>query len=482
MSEPSPIPPSNPESSDVRKPDHPRFATEGFRFGRSGYLFVCLLAALTHYNLHRFRTPAEISLVPSTVATTLYDSLFHWVPGASGDTSGILGSRIHFYTLPVFAVGILATVGRLRDIGIALPWGLLLLIPGVRLIVLLLLGIVPTSIHAKKSLSEFGSLSRQPLGLLPKSPWGCALTVVLISACIGVSFTAISTEVFGDYGWALFAATPFLLGLFSTTLYGWQHGLRRWDAVRLSMMTVILSGILLFGLAVEGIICLVMAAPIASALAILGGLTGQALLVATGRTRDPKVMCVALFSIPLLWVTEQNRSESAPEFTVSSSVLIAAPAERIWPLIVDVDELPRAQSLWAKVNIATFHRAWTSGVGKGATRVCEFHTGVAQETVEVWDPPRRLELRVDSTPVPMEEWTPYRHLHPRHLDGYYQVNHASFELTPVPSGTLLRGTTRFQHGLWPAEYWGWWCTPVVRNLQLRVLSETKLRAEALSKP
>lgn len=478
MSEPTPTPPTLPESRTTGPIERLRLATGGFRIGRVGYLFIGVLAALVYYNLHRYLTSARIGVLHATLATVIHDSLFQWIPGSPGDTTGIFGTRIQAYAIPVFVVGALATVGRLRDIGIALPWGLLLLIPGVRLMVLLLLGILPSSIRSKKSIPEIGSQSGKPIGLLPKSRWGCALAVMLISSCIGVSLTAISTEVFGDYGWALFAATPFLLGLFSTTLYGWQHGLRRWDAVRLSMMTVVLSGILLFGLAVEGIICLVMAAPIASALAILGGLTGEALLIATGRTRNPKVMCIAVFSIPLLFVTEQNGSEPPPEFTVSSSVFVAAPPDRIWPLIVDVDELPRAQSFWAKVNIATFHRAWTSGVGKGATRVCEFHTGVARETVEEWDPPRRLELRVDSTPVPMEEWTPYRHLHPRHLDGYYQVNHASFELTPVTGGTILRGTTRFQHGLWPAEYWGWWCTPVVRNLQQRVLSETKLRAES----
>jgi uncharacterized membrane protein YhaH (DUF805 family) len=459
-----------------------RVAAERFRIGRLGFLLVGLIATLVHYNAHRFLTLPSSRWSQTVLPTLIYDSLFHWIPGAVEDTSGVFGSPVHAYSLPVFAIGVLVTLARLRDIGIAIPWGLLLLIPGVRLMVLLILGILPSSTAKEESAAEPGSEPAQRFALLPRSRWGCALTVVLISACVGVLFTAISTEVFGDYGWALFAATPFLLGLLSTTLYGWQHGLRRWDAVSLSIMTVIFSGILLFGLAVEGIICLVMAAPIASALAILGGLTAEAVLIATGCTRNPRLMCIAVFSIPLLLVTEQNGSESAPEFTVSSSVLIAAPAERIWPLIVDVDELPRAQSLWTKVNIATFHRAWTSGVGKGATRVCEFHTGVAQETVEVWDPPHRLDLRVDSTPVPMEEWTPYRHLHPRHLDGYYQVNHASFELTPVPNGTLLRGTTRFQHGLWPAEYWGWWCTPVVRNLQLRVLSETKLRAEALSKP
>jgi len=51
-------------------------------------------------------------------------------------------------------------------------------------------------------------------------------------------------------------------------------------------------------------------------------------------------------------------------------------------------------------------------------------------------------------------------------------------LEPVPGGTRLMGTTRYRHGLWPAEYWAWWCGHVVSDLQLRVLNHAKHQAEA----
>ena len=68
-------------------------------------------------------------------------------------------------------------------------------------------------------------------------------------------------------------------------------------------------------------------------------------------------------------------------FTVSTAVHVAAPPEIVWPLIVDVPELPPAHDLWSRIGIATFRRAWTKGEGEGRVRYCEFDTGIAREPV-----------------------------------------------------------------------------------------------------
>ena len=65
-----------------------------------------------------------------------------------------------------------------------------------------------------------------------------------------------------------------------------------------------------------------------------------------------------------------------------------------------------------------------------------------------------------------------------HLKGFYEVKSAEFLLEPVDGGTRLTGTTRYQHGLWPAQYWAWWCGHVVKDLQHRVITHAKQRAEA----
>ena len=43
--------------------------------------------------------------------------------------------------------------------------------------------------------------------------------------------------------------------------------------------------------------------------------------------------------------------------------------------------------------------------------------------------------------------------------------------------TLLEGTTWYQHGLWPAEYWRWWSDAIIHRIHLRVLNHVRMLAE-----
>jgi len=43
--------------------------------------------------------------------------------------------------------------------------------------------------------------------------------------------------------------------------------------------------------------------------------------------------------------------------------------------------------------------------------------------------------------------------------------------------TLLEGTTRYQHGLWPAEYRRWWSDAIIHRIHLRVLTHIRALAE-----
>ena len=97
------------------------------------------------------------------------------------------------------------------------------------------------------------------------------------------------------------------------------------------------------------------------------------------------------------------------------------------------------------------------GIRPGAVRYCEFSTGPFVEPIEVWDEPRLLRFRVTENPAPMHEWSPYAEVLPKHLHGYLISKQGEFRLTRLPDNrTLLEGTTWYQHGLWPAEYWRWW--------------------------
>ena len=78
----------------------------------------------------------------------------------------------------------------------------------------------------------------------------------------------------------------------------------------------------------------------------------------------------------------------------------------------------------------------------------------------------------------MQEWSPFGNIVTKHLHGYLVSKQGQFRLTPLPGGgTLLEGTTWYQHGLWPAGYWRWWSDAIIHRIHLRVLNQIRTLAE-----
>jgi hypothetical protein len=78
----------------------------------------------------------------------------------------------------------------------------------------------------------------------------------------------------------------------------------------------------------------------------------------------------------------------------------------------------------------------------------------------------------------MEEWSPYQNVLPRHLHGYLVSQNGQFRLTSLPGNrTLLEGTTWYQHGLQPAQYWRLWSDAIIHRIHLRVLNHIRRLSE-----
>src|SRR5437764_9190538 len=109
-----------------------------------------------------------------------------------------------------------------------------------------------------------------------------------------------------------------------------------------------------------------------------------------------------------------------------SSIEIDAPTERVWQNVIGFSELPEVPKWFFRLGIAYPVRARIEGSGVGAVRRCEFSTGPFVEPITAWEPPSRLAFDVQSQPAPMTEWSPYRHVHPPHLDGTMRSRRGEF--------------------------------------------------------
>jgi hypothetical protein len=301
-----------------------------------------------------------------------------------------------------------------------------------------------------------------------------------LTGVLGLGAAAISVNVFRSYGLGLFVLVPFCVGLISVLLYGYGQPRSVGSCIVVACLSILLLGAALLAFAFEGIICLIMAAPIGLALAILGGIVGYVIQQRQWHQRHlASTMGVVVLLVPLLIGAEQAGPPTVPVFMVRSALEIDAPPERVWENVVSFTELPPPHEWLFRCGIAYPMRAEIDGHGEGAIRRCVFSTGPFIEPIEVWDEPRRLKFSVTANPAPMEEWTPYAAVHPPHLDGFLVSRGGQFQLTPLTGRrTRLEGTTWYQHHLWPATYWQAWSDYIIHQIHLRVLRHIQRNSEA----
>ena len=442
---------------------------------RGSYALIGVLGFALKHNLDRLLATAVFHR-PWTVFNYLV------VPDSIGSLSALSRADVGFLAaliavaVPFIWVGVAQTLRRLRAVGWPLGLVVLFFVPAVNLCLFLILALVPSRSRPDERPAG-GALSRFDRSI-PDDPLGSAVVALVLTVVFGVAATVFGAQIL-RYGWGLFVGLPFAMGFISVLTYGSRRPRSLGACVTVAMLSVVVLGAALFALAIEGLICLVMAAPIALALALLGGIAGYVIQRGPRAPNQiPMAMLALCLAVPGLMGAESLALPVAPQIAVTTSVIIQAPPERVWPHVVQFTELPPPTEWLFRLGIAYPVRATISGRGPGALRRCEFSTGAFLEPITVWDEPRRLRFTVTDNPPPMQEWTPYRAIHPPHLDGFLRSDGGEFLLTPLPGGaTRLDGTTWYRHHMWPVGYWQLWSDAIIHRIHRRVLLHIRRATE-----
>lgn len=273
---------------------------------------------------------------------------------------------------------------------------------------------------------------------------------VLAGVAIIVAAVLISALTLGAYGWGLFVATPFVVGM--TTGYivnrrAPQTGARTTAHV---LAAGALGGLALLMFALEGFMCIVLVAPLGLAAAALGGAFGRAIAL-FGHDGSRPLMSVAV--LPALFALEASMPPATPIDTVES-IDIAASPDAVWQAITSEAPIGLSPGLPGLAGLAYPVRSSLQGEGVGATRLGVFSTGTAVERVTEWQPGRVLAFTVVSQPPAMEEMSPYRHLHTPHLTGYVVTGDTRYVILPLRSGgTRLTLQAQTVLRIDPIPYW-----------------------------
>jgi uncharacterized membrane protein YhaH (DUF805 family) len=380
------------------------------------------------------------------------------------------------WSLPFLWIAVNMSVRRALDAGIS-PWsGLLILIPFVNLLMMLL---VLPSLPTRQPAKYWDHAAQR---LRPLRPLDVADTLksavggVAVGALYGTVMLQLGSTWLDDLGEAMFLGTPFIAGVAAGYILNLRTSYEHLTTAFAALLSILLCFGALLVFAFEGFFCIVMAAPLAIPVGVAGAPIGK--FLADRRRRIHSGLIGALLIVPL-WASVEWQLPHRNEFVVTSTVDIAAPPSVVWQHVIafpDITDEPEWLFRW---GIACPQGARITGSGVGATRECIFTTGTFVEPITTWDAPRRLAFDVRDQPAPMFELSPYRDLHPPHLDNAFRSTRGELELVDLGDGhTRLVGRTWYTLNIRPLEYWTLWTDWLIHRIHLRVLRHIQHLSES----
>jgi uncharacterized membrane protein YhaH (DUF805 family) len=354
---------------------------------------------------------------------------------------------------------------RAADAGVSEWIAAYAFVPVIQIPVILFLSVIPSRRQAELAPEE----------VVPARPtWVPAAQGVIAGIGLTLFAVAVGALVFRSYGFGMFVISPFVVGA-TTGYFANRHGeIDASRSVHLVLCATALGGIALIGFALEGAVCIVMAAPLGVVAALAGGALGRGIALSTKRSPAETVSAVAL--LPLVFALESAFPPTA-SFDTSETIVVEAPPELVWRAIIQMAPMDAPPALPFRLGVAYPLGGEIIGEGVGAVRRGEFSTGTAIEQVTEWIAQRKLTFVVLNDVPSMRELSPYQHVHAPHVVGYFRTTSTSFELLPQPGGqTQIVERTSHELKLDPVFYWLPLARWMVHENNARVLAHIRGQA------
>jgi hypothetical protein len=284
--------------------------------------------------------------------------------------------------------------------------------------------------------------------------------------------------------WEFIGLVPFAMGFITVSVVERRRRQKKAAWFVLPWIPVALGLIATMVLGWEGIICVVMLAPIAMVCAGFGGMAAGFIwrYFASVRPRNASLMLVAILPFVTAPVGQRYllRTETR---TAATYIDIKASPESVWRNIERVPmirptELPIS---WSRaIGFPAPIEATLSEEGAGGVRHATFARGVLFiENVDVWQPMQRLAFSIHAQTEQIPRTTLDEHV--RIGGPYFDVLRGEYVLEPLPNGIVRlhlysqqRLSTDFN---WYAQLW---TGAIMRDLQSSILYVIKNRCEKRS--
>jgi len=262
-----------------------------------------------------------------------------------------------------------------------------------------------------------------------------------------------------------FVIIPILIGLTSAYICR-NTRMKTLRYIGLSTINTLIAILFSFIFLREGVICLLIVSPLILVFVTLGALVGKFIFRKKNNTINISVISTLLlvFAVDLL---------SHHEFTakVSDTIIVNAPVEKVWPLVVEYEPITMKENYWLfKVGMPSPVQSTVDGHEVGAGRKCIFSNGyVFDEKMVVYEPNKELTFDIVSQPRDPE------------IMGHIDIQRGQFILVDNGNGTTtLIGNSWYKLYVFPTIYFDAWAESITRNVHLRVMEHIKMLAEIRS--
>ncbi|MBU4609066.1 hypothetical protein IMZ29_00405 [Achromobacter sp. GG226] len=246
--------------------------------------------------------------------------------------------------------------------------------------------------------------------------------------------------------------------------------------------TVMILYVVLAAIAIETVICLIMLAPPAMALASAGGVTAGFILTRWRSRRARGTTLASVVMLPLLLgPLEPSLVPVKQEIvTISDRIVVAASADDVWRTLLQVpdirdEELERSFS--HAIGLPKPRAALMTGSGVGAVRDLYWDDGVHfRERITSWQPGKLLAYDVDVSPA--REALRRLDTHVVIGDRYFNVENGRYELLALDDGrTQLTLRTTYRISTRVNGYGKFWADRTLHDFHRVVLALVRDRAE-----
>lgn len=292
--------------------------------------------------------------------------------------------------------------------------------------------------------------------------------------CLVLVLIFIFKLVTGDYGFALFCALPFSVGL---TVGAYTIRFKTKRLLRGTLITLLVVGglsVLLIATGLDGAICVILALGVIVLPALLGMAIGYWI-------RKAHRVYLVLFVVFLnsSFITYDYVDETQIESTATEVVTINAPKEKIWQVLTNGVRFHPNTNMFFKAGVSyptSMKLSYTTS--SNCYLVCTLNNGSASLEVEKIDSLKSIRFSIPEGTQSMKELSPYDSIHAAHLEGYFKASYGEFRIEEIsPSECHLIASTSYNYKITPAFYWEWWTDYLVNTMHRHVLNDIKTLAE-----